>query len=92
VEYQKINYYKEALSHRKLKELLKKMKLHAKDILREREPAYKELGLQEKKDRMSEDELIDLMIQHPDLMQRPIVERGNHAVLARPLEKMQELL
>ena len=92
VDYRKINYYTENLSHRKLKELLKKMKLHAKDILRERESIYKELGLHEKKDRMTEDELIDLMIAHPDLIQRPIIERGDRAVLARPVEKLQELL
>jgi arsenate reductase len=92
VDYQKVNYYKEALSHKKLKELLKKMKLRAKDILREREPVYKELGLHEKKDRMTEDELIDLMIAHPDLIQRPIIERGDRAVLGRPVEKLQDLL
>jgi arsenate reductase (glutaredoxin) len=67
------------------------MKLHAKDILRERESIYKELGLHEKKDRMTEDELIDLMIAHPDLIQRPIIERGDRAVLARPVENLQKL-
>jgi len=68
------------------------MKLRPKDILREREPVYRELGLQEKKDRMTDDELIDLMIAHPDLIQRPIIERGKRAVLGRPIEQMKELL
>ena len=76
----------------KLKELLKKMKLKAKDILREREPAYRELGLDNKKDQMSEDELVALMIQNPDLMQRPIVERKDRAVLARPVDNIKKLL
>lgn len=68
------------------------MKLHAKDILREREPLYRQLNLEQKKDQMTEDELIALMVQHPDLMQRPIVERGDHAVMARPLENIGKLL
>lgn len=66
--------------------------MSAKDLLREGEPTYKELKLGEKRDRMSEDQLIDLMIEHPDLMQRPIIERGNKAVIARPTERIRELL
>jgi arsenate reductase (glutaredoxin) len=41
---------------------------------------------------ISEEGLIDLMIQYPDLMQRPIVVRGDKAVLARPAENVCELL
>src|SRR5262245_7687779 len=84
VETIRINYYEQPLSHKKLKELLKKMNMKAADVLRDSEPIYRELGLGKKKDQMSDDELIDLMIQHPDLIQRPIVERGDRAVLARP--------
>ena len=40
----------------------------------------------------SKEELIDLMIEHPDLLQRPIVERGERAVLGRPTENVKELL
>ena len=64
----------------------------AAGLLRESEPIYRELGLKVKKDALSENELIDLMIQHPDLMQRPIIERGNRAVIGRPTEKIHELL
>jgi arsenate reductase len=80
------------LTRTKLKELLKKLKMRAADLLRTSEPVYRELGLAEKKDRMREDELIDLMIQHPDLMQRPIIEVGNRAVIGRPTEKIREIL
>ncbi len=66
--------------------------MRAADLLRTSEPVYRELGLAEKKDRMREDELIDLMIQHPDLMQRPIIEVGNRAVIGRPTEKIREIL
>jgi arsenate reductase len=66
--------------------------MRAADLLRTGEPVYKELKLAEKKDAMTEDELVDLMIQHPDLLQRPIIERGDRAVVARPTEKIHDLL
>jgi arsenate reductase len=87
-----VNYYQEPLTHTKLKELLKKLGMPASNLLREREPVYHELKLAERKTNMSEEELIDLMIKHPDLMQRPIIERGNRAVIARPTEKIFDIL
>jgi arsenate reductase len=66
------------------------MKLSARDILRTREAVYKELELSTRA--LSDDELITLMAKHPDLIQRPIVERGNRAVLGRPLENVKPLL
>ncbi|MBI4547970.1 MAG: glutaredoxin family protein, partial [Ignavibacteriae bacterium] len=82
VDYEAINYYINPISKSKLKSLLKKMGLQAKDILRTKEPIHKKLKLVGKQ--ISEDELIDLMIRHPDLIQRPIVEKGTKAILARP--------
>lgn len=89
-DYEKINYYVKPLSAKKLKELLDKMKMPAKELLRTSESIYKELGLS-KKD-LSDKELIDLMVKHPDLIQRPIVERGARAVLGRPVENIRPLL
>jgi arsenate reductase (glutaredoxin) len=63
----------------------------AANLLREGETIYRELKLAERKKNMSEEKLIDLMIKHPDLMQRPIIERGNRAVIGRPTEKIREL-
>ena len=74
----------------KLRALLKKMKLAPRDILRTKEKVYKELGLGE--DKFSDDEIIALMLKHPDLIQRPIVERGSRAVLGRPIENVNSLL
>lgn len=88
----RINYYEQPLTHKKLKELLKKMNMKAADLLRDSEPIYRQLSLSKKKDTMSEDELIDLMIANPDLIQRPIVERGDRAVLARPTENLDKIL
>jgi arsenate reductase len=90
IEFEKVNYYTKPLTVAKLRELLKKMKLKPRDILRTSEAVYKELGLGKRE--LSDDELIALMIEHPDLIQRPIVERGNHAVLGRPVENIRELL
>jgi len=90
ISYEKVNYYTEPLNRKKLTELLRKMNLKPRDILRKSEPVYKELGLSD--DNFSDSELIGLMIEHPDLIQRPIVERGDRAVLGRPTENVKELL
>jgi arsenate reductase len=90
VSFEKVNYYIEPLTRKKLTELLGKMKLTPRDILRTSEPIYRELGLG--KGEFTDDKIISLMIQHPDLIQRPIVERGNRAVLGRPVENVKSLL
>ena len=90
IAYDKVNYYIEPLSKKKLTELLRKMNMKPRELLRKSEAVYKELGLAD--DRFSDTELIALMIEHPDLIQRPIVERGDRAVLGRPTENVRELL
>jgi arsenate reductase len=90
VDFKKVNYYIEPLSEEKLKELLKKMNLRPRDIMRTGEKVYKELELDEGKH--TDAELIKLMVQNPDLIQRPIIERGPRAVLGRPTENVKELL
>jgi len=90
IPFGKVNYYNEPLTKKKLTELIRKMDIKPRDLLRKSEPIYKELGLAN--DEFSDSELIDLMIEHPDLLQRPIVERGDRAVLGRPIENVKELL
>jgi arsenate reductase len=90
IDFTKINYYIEPLSEEKLRELLRKMQLPPRDLLRPSEQLYRELELGEKD--FSDDEIIALMAKHPDLIQRPIVERGDRAVLGRPTENVKELL
>ena len=85
-----VNYYEQPFSKVQLKGLLKKASLAAKDILRAKEAIYKELGLAKKQ--VSEDRLIDLMLKHPDLIQRPLVEKGEKVILARPAETVKKLL
>lgn len=90
IAFEKVNYYIEPLGEAKLRELLAKMKLSPRDILRTTEPIYRELGLSGKQ--FSDDEIISLLAKHPDLIQRPIVERGNRAVLGRPVENIKQVI
>jgi arsenate reductase len=90
VPFEKVNYYTAPLSREKLRDLLRKMRLAPRDILRKSEAIYRELQLGSRT--LSDDELISLMVEHPDLIQRPIVERGERAVLGRPVENIRELL
>ncbi len=90
VDFSKINYYIEPLSEKKLRVLIKKMGIKPRALLRTSEPIYRQLGLG-KKD-LSDNDIITLMVKHPDLIQRPIVERGDRAVLGRPTENVKTLL
>ena len=90
IAFEKVNYYTAPLSKKKLTELIRKVKIEPRDLLRKSEPIFKELGLG--KGEFTDDELIALMIEHPDLIQRPIVERGDRAVLGRPTENVKSLL
>ena len=84
-----INYYLDPIPKSTLKTLLKKMGLKPRDIIRTKEQVYKDLKIASKD--YSDAELIDLLVQHPDLLQRPIVERGEKAIMARPAERIKEL-
>jgi arsenate reductase len=90
VDFEAVDYYVEPIPKATLQSLLKKMGLGPRDLLRRNEPIYKELGLAERN--LSDAELVDLMVAHPDLIQRPIVEKGARAILARPAERLKEIL
>lgn len=85
-----INYYERSFTKTQLKTLLKKAGLSSKDVLRTKEDLYHELGLAKRQ--LSDDELLDLMVKHPDLIQRPLVEKGDQALLARPADSIKKLL
>lgn len=85
-----IQYLKTPPSRETLVKLLAQMKMKPRDLLRRRGTPYDELGLGDPK--WSDDELIDFMIAHPVLIERPIVVTTRGAVLARPSEKVLEIL
>ena len=66
------------------------MGIKPRELLRTSESVYRELNPGKRE--LSDDEIIALMVKHPDLIQRPIVERGNRAVLGRPIENVKPLL
>jgi arsenate reductase len=70
--------------------LLKKLKLEPRDLLRRKEAAYQELGLDDPG--LSREALIAAMVEHPILIERPIVVKGAKAALGRPPEKVLEIL
>jgi arsenate reductase len=90
VDFESVNYYTEPLSKAKLKELIRKMGITAPALFRTKEKIYKQLKLAGKP--LSDDEAIDLMVRYPDLIQRPIMEKGSRAILARPAERLKEIL
>lgn len=85
-----IQYLKAPPSRETLVELLGQLKMKPRDLLRRRGTPYDELGLGDPK--WSDDELVDFMIAHPILIERPIVVTAKGAVLARPSEKVLEIL
>ena len=86
VEFEAVNYYDTPLTAEKLKELIRKLNIPVRDVLRKDEPLARGLGS------ASDDELIKAMIDNPDLIQRPIVVRGDTARVCRPPENVRELL
>jgi len=89
IDFEKVNDFIEPFSKTRLKSLLKKMKMKPSELLRKNEKIYKELKIKEKN--FTEVQILDLMIKHPDIVQRPIIEKGSKAILARPPERIKEL-
>ena len=85
-----VEYLKEPPSSAELKAILKKLGMKPRDLLRQGEARYAELGLKERA--LSDDALIELMVENPILIERPIVVSGNKAAIGRPPEKVLEIL
>ena len=90
VDFEPVNYYERPLGEKKLRELIAKMSIDPHELLRKTESIYKKLQLS--KGSPSNEDIIKLMAKYPDLMQRPIIERGGKAVLGRPTENLYKLL
>src|SRR3954453_6465756 len=89
IEAERVDYHVTGLTEAEIRDLLAKANAGPRDVLRTREPAYAEHVAGRD---LADDELIALMAEHPELVQRPIVVRGDRAVLARPVERVLELL
>lgn len=90
IEPEVILYLQTPPSSEDIKDLLTKLGMSARDLLRKGEDDYKANNLSDES--LSEDQLIQFMVQYPKLIERPIVVKGNKAVLGRPPENVQALL
>jgi arsenate reductase len=83
-----VEYLETPPSADEIRDVLAKLGLPARELVRTNEPAYAELALAD----ASEDELIEAMAEHPILIERPVVVRGGRAVIGRPPERVIDLL
>ena len=84
-----VKYMDETPSIEQIKEILNLLNIDVRDWMRTKEDIYKELNL---KDVQDEEQLIKAMSENPKLIERPVVIKGNKAVIARPLENIDTLL
>jgi arsenate reductase len=88
-DYEAVNYFEKPLTKKELTELVKKLGIPPRELLRKNEKKYKELGLSKKE--LTDSQIIDLLVKNPDLLQRPIVRKGGKVILARPAEEIIKL-
>ncbi len=89
INWKKVNYFIEPFTEGKLTKLLKKTGMKPWDVLRRAEPDFKLAGINKDS---SDKDVIAAMVKYPSIIQRPIVEVGDKAVLARPIEQALEVL
>ena len=84
-----VEYLREPPARTELQRILKLLGMTAEQLLRKKEPAYRESGLNESSD---EDEILDAMMKFPVLIERPIVIHNGRAAIGRPPETVLEIL
>ena len=85
-----VEYLKAPPTREELERILDMLGLEPRKLMRRKEKEYKELGLADPG--LSRDQLIDAMIEHPRLIERPIVIKDGKATIGRPPEKVLEIL
>ncbi len=85
-----IEYLKTPPDKQRLQQLLQAMGISARELLREKGTSYTELGLADPQ--WTDDQLVDFMVQHPILMNRPVVVTPLGAMLCRPSERVLDIL
>jgi arsenate reductase len=85
-----VEYLKTPPSVKEIKAVLAKLKLGARELLRKKEADYRKEGLDD--DKLSDAAVIRAMVDHPVLIERPVVLAGRRAVLARPPERVFEVI
>lgn len=90
IEPEVIEYLKNPPGKSTLKKLLSMLNMEPRELMRKKEEAYKEAGLDDKS--LGKDDLVDAMIKHPILIERPIVVANNRAAIGRPPESVLDIL
>lgn len=90
VEPEVVEYLKTPPSAEELDSILSRLKLEPAAVMRRREPAFKDLGLADRE--LTRAEAIDVLVENPSLIERPIVVKGRKAVIGRPPENVNDLL
>ena len=90
VEFEIVNYLEKPPSESELRSVLQDLGICARDLIRKGESVYKDLQLSNKS--LTEDELIKVMLNHPILIERPIVRTNKGVVIGRPPENVQSIL
>ena len=90
VDYEIIDYLNNPLTADELQSLAHKMGINARDFIRTKETVFKDLDLQPHLD--DDAHLFQKMFENPKLVERPIIVKGDRAVLGRPPEKIKEFL
>jgi arsenate reductase len=90
VEFDAVEYLKTPIGREGLARILRSIPDPPADLVR-KDKRFGELGLRAE-DYVGREAVIELLLRHPELMQRPIVFRGPRAIIARPAEKVLELL
>ena len=85
-----VEYLKTPPSKSELKNILNMLNLKPRDLLRKKEAEYKEQGLDNTS--LTDEQIIEIMIAHPKLIERPIVVTDNKAALGRPPESVLEII
>ena len=90
VELEVVEYLNDPPTVEELSQILAALQMEPTDLMRTGEAVYKELGLNAKA--LSREEAIEIMVQNPVLIQRPIVVKGEQAVIGRPSENIRALI
>ena len=88
-KFERIEYLVETPNEKEIKEIVKMLGIKAEELVRKKEPLYKEKYEGKK---ISDSEWIKILHDNPILIERPIVINGNKAIIGRPIEKILEIL
>ncbi|MFA5428044.1 MAG: arsenate reductase (glutaredoxin) [Sulfurimonas sp.] len=84
-----VKYLVDSPTEMQIREVLKMLGVSARELMRTKEELYTELNLA---DELDEDKLILAMVKHPKLIERPVIIKGDRAIIGRPSEKIIKFL